>query len=327
MPHLLPGDLQRPAGPADAPTPLRRHARRRRGQRRAGRARVRDGAAVARLLRHGGAPRVDGGSGRSSSIAPRWRRPSTPGSPTTPSRRCSTRPRPSGSPTHRSPTARTSPTWSSISAHAGRSWPTPRTARRIPGRPSGWAPATPAGAASRHPAWESYSDRRRRRAAQPVRPAQPVRRRRHPALPVRGPARPRHDRRSGPGPLTGHMLALLGAEVIHLESPTRPDGARLVGGVPQTEDRYWERGPIFAALNTNKKSLTIDLSEPRGLDLVRRVIAHVRRRRRELHAAGARPAGPRLRVPARRAARSRSWCGCRVSGSTGPGATCRPSPS
>ncbi len=75
------------------------------------------------------------------------------------------------------------------------------------------------------------------------------------------------------GPLTGHTLALLGAEVIHLESATRPDGARLVGGVPQTEDEYWERGPIFAALNTNKKSLTIDLSEPRGLDLARRVIA------------------------------------------------------
>ena len=74
------------------------------------------------------------------------------------------------------------------------------------------------------------------------------------------------------GPLTGHMLALLGAEVIHLESATRPDGARLVGGVPQTEDQYWERGPIFAALNTNKKSLTVDLSEPRGLDLVRRLI-------------------------------------------------------
>jgi crotonobetainyl-CoA:carnitine CoA-transferase CaiB-like acyl-CoA transferase len=75
------------------------------------------------------------------------------------------------------------------------------------------------------------------------------------------------------GPLTGHMLALLGAEVIHLESATRPDGARLVGGVPQTEDQYWERGPIFAALNTNKKSLTINLSAPRGIELVRRVIS------------------------------------------------------
>jgi crotonobetainyl-CoA:carnitine CoA-transferase CaiB-like acyl-CoA transferase len=75
------------------------------------------------------------------------------------------------------------------------------------------------------------------------------------------------------GPLAGHVLALLGAEVIHLESGRRPDGARLVGGVPQTEDQYWEKGPIFAALNTNKKSLTIDLGDPRGIELVRRVIA------------------------------------------------------
>ncbi len=75
------------------------------------------------------------------------------------------------------------------------------------------------------------------------------------------------------GPLTGHLLALLGAEVIHLESSSRPDGARLVGGVPQTEDRFWERGPIFAALNTNKKSMTIDFQNPRGIDLVRRFVA------------------------------------------------------
>jgi crotonobetainyl-CoA:carnitine CoA-transferase CaiB-like acyl-CoA transferase len=75
------------------------------------------------------------------------------------------------------------------------------------------------------------------------------------------------------GPLTGHVLALLGAEVIHLESATRPDGARLVGGVPQTEDRFWEKGPIFAALNTNKKSLTIDFGDPRGAELVRRFVS------------------------------------------------------
>jgi crotonobetainyl-CoA:carnitine CoA-transferase CaiB-like acyl-CoA transferase len=75
------------------------------------------------------------------------------------------------------------------------------------------------------------------------------------------------------GPLAGHVLALLGAEVIHLESATRPDGARLVGGVPQTEDQYWERGPIFAALNTNKKSLTVDLNSDRGRDLVRQFVA------------------------------------------------------
>jgi crotonobetainyl-CoA:carnitine CoA-transferase CaiB-like acyl-CoA transferase len=75
------------------------------------------------------------------------------------------------------------------------------------------------------------------------------------------------------GPLVGHVLALLGADVIHLESATRPDGARLIGGVPQTEPQYWERGPIFAALNTNKKSLTIDFGDPRGVDLVRRFVS------------------------------------------------------
>jgi crotonobetainyl-CoA:carnitine CoA-transferase CaiB-like acyl-CoA transferase len=75
------------------------------------------------------------------------------------------------------------------------------------------------------------------------------------------------------GPLVGSILGMLGAEVIHLESPKRPDGVRLVGGVPQSEDQYWERGPIFAALNTNKKSLTIDLGTPRGLELLRNFVA------------------------------------------------------
>ena len=74
------------------------------------------------------------------------------------------------------------------------------------------------------------------------------------------------------GPFVGHLLAMLGAEVIHLESPTRPDGARLVGGVPQTEEQFWERGPIFASLNSNKKSLAVDLSNPRGLELVRDLV-------------------------------------------------------
>ena len=75
------------------------------------------------------------------------------------------------------------------------------------------------------------------------------------------------------GPSASHLLAMLGAEVIHLESSRRPDGARMVGGRPQSTERYWEQGPIFAALNTNKKSLTLDFSTPEGLDLLRRVAA------------------------------------------------------
>ena len=75
------------------------------------------------------------------------------------------------------------------------------------------------------------------------------------------------------GPFASHVLAMLGAEVIHLESPNRPDGVRLVGGVPATEEQYWERGPIFAALNSNKKSLTIDVSQEQGRDLARRFVS------------------------------------------------------
>ncbi|MBE9373269.1 CoA transferase [Saccharopolyspora sp. HNM0983] len=75
------------------------------------------------------------------------------------------------------------------------------------------------------------------------------------------------------GPSCTHLLAMLGAEVIHLESTGRPDGTRLIAGVPATEDRWWERSPIFAALNTNKKSVTIDFQTERGRELLRGLIA------------------------------------------------------
>jgi crotonobetainyl-CoA:carnitine CoA-transferase CaiB-like acyl-CoA transferase len=75
------------------------------------------------------------------------------------------------------------------------------------------------------------------------------------------------------GPCCTHLLAMLGAEVIHVESTRRPDGTRLIAGVPITEDRWWEKSPIFAALNTNKKGLTLDLQSPRGRELLRRLIA------------------------------------------------------
>ncbi len=74
------------------------------------------------------------------------------------------------------------------------------------------------------------------------------------------------------GPSCTHVLALLGAEVIHLESVGRPDGSRMLGA-PMTEDRWWERSPIFASLNTNKKSVTLDFRTERGLEILRRLIA------------------------------------------------------
>jgi crotonobetainyl-CoA:carnitine CoA-transferase CaiB-like acyl-CoA transferase len=75
------------------------------------------------------------------------------------------------------------------------------------------------------------------------------------------------------GPSCTHFLAMLGAEVIHVESTRKPDGARLIAGIPVTEDQWWEKSPIFSALNTNKKGLTLDLQTSAGRDLLRRLIA------------------------------------------------------
>ncbi|HEY7053567.1 MAG TPA: CoA transferase [Mycobacterium sp.] len=75
------------------------------------------------------------------------------------------------------------------------------------------------------------------------------------------------------GPSCTHILAMLGADVIHVESTRRPDGTRLISGVPVTEEFWWEKAPIFSGLNTNKKGLTLDLSGARGRDLLWRFIA------------------------------------------------------
>jgi crotonobetainyl-CoA:carnitine CoA-transferase CaiB-like acyl-CoA transferase len=74
------------------------------------------------------------------------------------------------------------------------------------------------------------------------------------------------------GPSCTHALAMLGAEVIHLESTGHLDGTRMLGPSFK-EDRWWERSPIFSGLNTNKKSLTLDFNCERGMDVLRRLVA------------------------------------------------------
>ncbi|MCW2516996.1 MAG: CoA transferase, partial [Mycobacterium sp.] len=75
------------------------------------------------------------------------------------------------------------------------------------------------------------------------------------------------------GPSCTHVLGMLGAELIHLESTPRPDGTRLIAGIPATVEQWWERSPIFSALNTNKKSVTLDFQTDRGRELLRRLIS------------------------------------------------------
>jgi crotonobetainyl-CoA:carnitine CoA-transferase CaiB-like acyl-CoA transferase len=74
------------------------------------------------------------------------------------------------------------------------------------------------------------------------------------------------------GPLCTQTLALLGAEVIHVESTRRPDGGRLVSGVPGSATSWWERGAIHLGGNAAKKAVTLDFSAEAGKELLRELV-------------------------------------------------------
>jgi crotonobetainyl-CoA:carnitine CoA-transferase CaiB-like acyl-CoA transferase len=75
------------------------------------------------------------------------------------------------------------------------------------------------------------------------------------------------------GPAATHLLASMGADVIHVESVQRPDGMRMAGGVFYGEPQWWERSAIFLAANTNKRGLALDLNSPTGRDVALRLMA------------------------------------------------------
>jgi crotonobetainyl-CoA:carnitine CoA-transferase CaiB-like acyl-CoA transferase len=69
------------------------------------------------------------------------------------------------------------------------------------------------------------------------------------------------------------MIAALGADVIHVESASRPDGMRMTGAILGMDGPWWERSSHYLCANTNKRDLTLDLGRPEGIDLLRRLIA------------------------------------------------------
>jgi benzylsuccinate CoA-transferase BbsF subunit len=96
--------------------------------------------------------------------------------------------------------------------------------------------------------------------------------------------------RLGYGAQATALCGALGAEVIRIESRTRPDPVRVMppfvpqpGQATQTETGFaaawtpelgFNRGGIFFKYNTGgKRSVALNLKEPRGLELLRRLIA------------------------------------------------------
>ncbi|MBW2419262.1 MAG: CoA transferase [Deltaproteobacteria bacterium] len=75
------------------------------------------------------------------------------------------------------------------------------------------------------------------------------------------------------GPCASHVLALFGAEVIHVESVGHPDGLRMVGGMMAAHyGEWWEASTHFLHVNTNKLGVTLDLTKPKGRELVEKLI-------------------------------------------------------
>ena len=69
------------------------------------------------------------------------------------------------------------------------------------------------------------------------------------------------------GPSCTESLAFLGADVVKIENPNRGDpGRRLQPNQPDNDPYY------FHAFNANKKSITVNLKAPKGLDLVKDMI-------------------------------------------------------
>src|SRR5262245_21143174 len=75
----------------------------------------------------------------------------------------------------------------------------------------------------------------------------------------------------GAGSYTTKLLADLGAEVLKIESTTRVDSLRLSGPFKDKIPGL-NRSGYFADRNTSKRSVTINLKTPKGVDLVRELI-------------------------------------------------------
>ena len=79
-------------------------------------------------------------------------------------------------------------------------------------------------------------------------------------------------------PYTGGQLADLGAEVIKIEGPGRPDitrGGGLYGTFPDNDpgEDWWNRPSTYQLLNRGKRSLVLDMAREEGRDIFRELVA------------------------------------------------------
>ena len=67
------------------------------------------------------------------------------------------------------------------------------------------------------------------------------------------------------GPSCTEALAWMGADVVKIENPKSGDPGRTAGGKPGQDANY------FLQYNANKRSVAINLKDPRGVELVKQM--------------------------------------------------------
>jgi crotonobetainyl-CoA:carnitine CoA-transferase CaiB-like acyl-CoA transferase len=70
------------------------------------------------------------------------------------------------------------------------------------------------------------------------------------------------------GSITTKTLGDLGAEVVKIETRTRPDLARLDVQVSASQPGNWDDKPWFAHLNSSKRSLSLNMKKPEARELI-----------------------------------------------------------
>jgi crotonobetainyl-CoA:carnitine CoA-transferase CaiB-like acyl-CoA transferase len=77
------------------------------------------------------------------------------------------------------------------------------------------------------------------------------------------------------GPLCTRTLADLGADIVKIESCSYPDWWRGVDRRPDVlREKLYEKTARFAVMNRNKRGVTIDLTRPEGVRLVKALVMH-----------------------------------------------------
>lgn len=75
------------------------------------------------------------------------------------------------------------------------------------------------------------------------------------------------------GPWVGRYFANYGAQVIKVESATRLDWSRYVPGGAETIDGKVQRGALYTNFNCDKLGITLNLKNPKGVEIAKRLIA------------------------------------------------------